>query len=167
MSASTTPADSSAIAAASRFERSEGSLVSSFSDGATFSNKGFSAVDGFSTGCSLAVVEDFSVLDAFALAEVFSGAFALDVDFSALGALAEGFSFVDVLGLGAVVPFAEEVVVLLDGVDFDDGDAFSVVVLAAGADAVAESPTDLGAVSGFTAGAHALAMTIAISGIRA
>ena len=46
-------------------------------------------------------------------------------------------------------------------------DVFSVRFFVAGAEVVAESASGLGAVSGFTAGAHALAMTIAISGIRA
>ena len=55
-------------------------------------------------------------------------------------------------------------VVFVDGAVFGDDDVFSFVVNAA---TVAESPADLGAVSGFTAGAHAQAMTIAISGIRA
>jgi hypothetical protein len=115
--------------------------------------------------------EDFSVLEALALAEDFSPlvAFALGDDFSVL-AFAVGdefFSVADVLGFVATFPFAEEVVPLVEGVAFDDGDVFSVRSFAVDAEPVAESAADLGAVSGFTAGAHAQAMTIAISGIRA
>jgi hypothetical protein len=82
-----------------------------------------------------------------------------------LGAFAvvDGFSPVDGFGFAATFPFDEEGL-FADGVVLGDEDVFP---FAAGAEAVAESAADLGAVSGFTAGAHALAMTIAISGIRA
>ena len=95
-----------------------------------------------------------SLLDAFALDDVFSvvDAFAVAGAFSAVV-----FGFAEALPLG-------DVELLVDGVVLDVDD---VLPFAAGADAVVESAADFGAVSGFTAGAHALAMTIAISGIRA
>lgn len=105
------------------------------------------------------------MLAAFALAEDFSlpVAFALGEDFSVLVlAVVDDFSVVDVFGFVATFPFAEDVVPLGEGVAFEVFSAF-----AADAEPVAESAADLGAVSGFTAGAHAQAMTIASSGIRA
>ena len=61
------------------------------------------------------------------------------------------------------LPFDDDVP-LFDGAVFVDDDVFP---FAAGAATVAESSADFGAVSGVTAGAQALAMMIAISGIRA
>ena len=95
-------------------------------------------------------------------------AFTLGDDFSVLGALVlvDGFSLVVVFGFGEVFPFAEDVVPLVDGVVFVEGVFVPLRSFATDAETVDES-ADLGAVSGFTAGAHAQAMTIANSGIRA
>ena len=70
---------------------------------------------------------------------------------------------VDVFGFDDALPFDDDVP-LFDGAVFVDDDVFP---FAAGAATVAESSADFGAVSGVTAGAQALAMMIAISGIRA
>jgi hypothetical protein len=145
------------MAAASRLERSGASFVSSFSAGATFSNSGFSVAEGFSVAGAFALTGDFSPLAAFVLDEDFSGLDAF--------AVVDGFSFVD-FGFVETFPFAEADP-LFDAVTLGDDAVFSVRSFAGAAETVAESAIDLGAVSGFTAGAHALAMTIAISGIRA
>ena len=113
------------------------------------------------------MLDDFSVLGAFALGDAFSAfdGFALADDLSVFDPFeaVDVFSVVDALGFLETFPFVEDVP-LFDGVAFGADDVFP---FEAGADTVAESAADLGAVSGFTAGAHALAMTIAISGIRA
>ena len=151
--------------------------MSSLSVGAAFSSVsgfaaafGFSTIAGFSAGADFALDEDFSLLDALALAVDFSllDALALADDFSVLGAFAavDGFSVV-VFGFVATDPFDAEAVPFVAGVVLGDDADFSVRFLAVDVEAVAVSATDLGAVSGFTAGAHAQAMTIAISGRRA
>ena len=106
-------------------------------------------------------VAGFSVATGFVLGAGLSAfvVFVLAADFSEPVTLAvvDGFGFDEALPFDAVTPLLAGAVLVVD----------DVFVFAAGADTVAESSADLGAVSGFTAGAHALAMTIAISGIRA
>ena len=115
---------------------------------------------------AFAVTGALSLFDVFAMDDDFSvvDALLLDDDFSVVGAFAVAGAFSTVVfGFAEALPFGD-VELLVDGVAFDGDDVFP---FAAGADAVVESVADFGAVSGFTAGAHALAMTIAISGIRA